>query len=251
MENSSLKRPAQAFGKFKFFKNNKADYEGKAIIQKSNNTPVRLPLQKRIPQCTYSYIQIPPKKETNKTFAYGVRQVISKLKTVVPVDLTVQAKENNAKFEEIKEKLNKILISKEKISTEIESANEMQAKSHEGFEKNLKEIQEKIQIVHEEIKKVEERSRNMRKTAKFYKDFSGLEILEVFEGPKGISARGKHEENFIQFKLIEMNSNYEYFLEATSVETALLPEVFREEIVFDKGEFRLFYLEMMEYLLSL
>ena len=252
MDTLNLKRPVQEFGKFKYFKNNKGVYEGKENLEeiKSNKPQSRLPQKKQISQIAYPELQSSITSKSKENFNNKVLSIISKLKSITPVQSTNLSEEYNSKYQELSQQIKEIQISREQISNIMTRAREEQALAQKRFEDELAEIQMKIVASKTAKAMIEERNKGERRVLKFYKDFTNLEILEVLEAPSGMMARIRHENHYIEFKLVKLNNTYEYCLHSTSIDAQRMPEVFKEEIAFEKSEFKGFYLEMIEMLIS-
>ena len=156
----------------------------------------------------------------------------------------------NQKYQEIEEKIAEVQKSKEEISSFIELQIAKEKEIEAEGNKEIEGIYEKIKALKEEKIKIEERNSECLKNLKFFKDFTNIEILDLFENQRGMVLKVKHESNYIQFKLIEEESHYEYSLLSTSMSIPSLPEIFKNEILFEKSQFRLFYIEMRDLLFS-
>jgi paraquat-inducible protein B len=252
METLNLKRPAKEYGKFKYFKNKQGNYEAKENLSVNSlpDTKLTIPRPKLLSQINHSSISSNISKTSTQNFANTLNSIISKLNDVEKVDAASQAYKINRRHEEITRQVKETQEKIEEVLSSMKNQTEESLANQEMFNKSMEEIFDKINQVKSEKAKIEEKNDLIKKNLKFFKDFSNLEILDVLESPKGINIRVKHESNYLQFSLIEVSNNYEYHLYSTSIPLNSIPEIFKEDIVFEKTQFKLFYLEIIEYLFS-
>ena len=250
METLNLKRPGQEKGSFKFFKNNKGQYETQpeSKVQKPQLPISKIPKQNRFIVQNYSFIENFPKTSSFDCFSSAISDVLSKFKEIQPIASKNPGNSINKKYFEIDAKIKEIQKAKNDVLMDLESENQKLLEKEayllaEILKTNTKIVENKV-----EKSKIEEKNRKRQKILKFFKDFSGLEILQIVENTLHIKV--KHENSFFEFIITEKGMNYDYHLIKTSISIVSLSEMFTEDITFEKAQFRLFYLEMLDVLFA-
>ena len=158
--------------------------------------------------------------------------------------------ESNSKFEEIKKSIQRIRQLKQKLLTEIADATQQ-------FEINQEDINRKIILKEKNILKLTsnkehtiEYAKSSKFRIKFFKDLTNLEILDIQTNPKIFTLQISHEHHYLRFQLREEDHNFEYHLIDTTIPEGHLPDAFCNDIIFEKDQLKIFYVEIMELIYS-